>query len=153
MANGQLTVVLSRLRRAAFWSEGAAMTDGDLLNRFLMERDETAFEALFKRHSPMVFGVCRRILGNEADAHDAFQATFLVFMRKAASIEPRAMVGNWLYGVTHRTSLKAKAMNRQRRAKEQLPAAARGDESREQALLELQELLEQAVGRLPETYP
>src|SRR5205823_416032 len=74
---------------------------------------------LLRRHGPMVLGVCRRVLRNDADAHDAFQATFLVFVRKAGSIVPRARVGNWLHGVAHKTALKARAMNRLRRAKEQ----------------------------------
>jgi RNA polymerase sigma factor (sigma-70 family) len=123
-----------------------------LLDRFLTQRDDAAFEALLKRHGGMVLGVCRRILRNEADAHDAFQATFLVFIRKAATIEPRAMVGNWLYGVAHRTSLKAKAMNRQRDAKERLGAARRTDLARDEALLELQALLDQELSRLPDRY-
>src|ERR1700687_3261978 len=128
MATGQLTGVLRHLRRATLLAEGAAQSDGELLERYLSERDDAAFEAILKRHGAMVLGVCRRILRNEADAHDAFQATFIVFVRKATSIHPRGMVGNWLYGVAHKTSLKAKAMNRQRSAKELLGKSGRCDE-------------------------
>src|SRR5437016_3596029 len=99
MAKGHWNGVLTRLRRAAILSEGDTLTDSQLLDRFLSERDDTAFESLLKRHGPMVLGVCRRVLRNEADAHDAFQASFLVFLRKAACIHPRSLVGNWLYGV------------------------------------------------------
>jgi RNA polymerase sigma factor (sigma-70 family) len=152
MANGLLTGVLRHLRRATLLSEGAAQTDGDLLERYLTERDEAAFEALLVRHGAMVLGVCRRILRNEADAQDAFQATFVVFLRKASSIQPRAMVGNWLYGVAHRTSLKAKAMNRRRGAREVCGTAESRDDSREQELLELQALLDQELSRLPDRY-
>jgi len=152
MSNGQLTGVLRHLRRAVLLSEGAAVTDGDLLDRYLTERDDAAFEALLTRHGAMVLGVCRRILGNEADAHDAFQATFLVFIRKMASIKPRAMVGNWLYGVAHKTSLKAKAMNRRRVTKERMAAAGRCDPSRERAMLELQALLDQELSCLPDKF-
>jgi RNA polymerase sigma factor (sigma-70 family) len=152
MATGQLTGVLRHLRRATLLSDGAAQSDGDLLDRYLSERDDAAFEAILQRHGAMVLGVCRRILRNEADAHDAFQATFLVFLRKAPSIRPRAMVGNWLYGVAHKTSLKAKAMNRQRSRKELLGKSGRGDEARELALLELQALLDQELSRLPDKY-
>src|SRR5215213_818417 len=77
----------------------AAAPDGDLLARFADRRDEGAFAALVRRHGPMVLGVCRRLLPNEPDAEDAFQATFLILALKAASISPRDMVGNWLYGV------------------------------------------------------
>src|SRR5438552_9244822 len=119
MANGHWNGVLTRLRRAAILSERDTLTDSQLLDRFLSARDEAAFESLLRRHGPMVLGVCRRVLRNEADAHDAFQATFLVFVRKAGEIMPRARVGNWLHGVAHKTALKARAMNRLRRTKEQ----------------------------------
>jgi RNA polymerase sigma-70 factor (ECF subfamily) len=149
MAKGQPNGVLPHLRRTQLRRDGAGLPDAELLECYLTSRDEAAFEALLRRHGPMVLGVCRRVLRNEADAHDAFQATFLVFVRKAASIVPRARVGNWLYGVAHKTALKAKAMNRQRRAKElQAPVAAPAEE----LVGELLGLLEEALSRLPDKY-
>jgi DNA-directed RNA polymerase specialized sigma24 family protein len=102
MATGQLAGVVRYLRRTASSGRVAGMTDGQLLERFLRERDETAFEALLGRHGPMVLSVCQRILANSHDAEDAFQATFLVLVRKAASILPRELVGRWLYGAAYR---------------------------------------------------
>src|SRR5215470_16141337 len=104
-------------------------------------RDEASFEALLRRHGPMVLGVCRRILGNEADAEDAFQATFLVLVRKAGSLRARGLVGSWLYGVAHNTALKAKAMNRKRREKEREAGAAPRREAVEEVWGQVQALL------------
>src|SRR6516165_5366607 len=118
MASTTLNGVLQHLRRAALVPDGAALTDGQLLECFILRRDEVSFEALLRRHGPMVLGVCRRVLRNEADAEDAFQATFLILVRKAASIVPRGMVGNWLYGVAHRTALQARRTAARRRARE-----------------------------------
>src|SRR5262245_64983539 len=114
MARSSLGPVWRCSRRAARSAGRDAVTDGELLSRFINERDEAAFESLLLRHGAMVLGVCCGILRSEADAHDAFQATFLVFLRKAGSIRPRAMVGNWLYGVAQRTSLKTRAFRRMR---------------------------------------
>jgi RNA polymerase sigma-70 factor (ECF subfamily) len=126
------------------------MTDGELLESYIRQRDEAAFEALLRRHGPMVLGVCRRILHNAADAEDAFQATFLVLVRKAASVMPRALVGNWLYGVAHNTAIKAKAMNSRRRTKEsQAAQTARPDPEGSQ---QLQATLDEELSRLPEKY-
>src|ERR1700728_1134348 len=118
MATGSITSVLSHLRRLAFQPDGTATTDGPLLERFLAQRDETAFEELLRRHGPMVLGGCRRVLGPGPDAEDAFQATFLVLVRKAASIVPRDRVGKWLYGVAQRTALEARPRVARRRARE-----------------------------------
>ena len=93
-------------------------TDRELLDRFLRNRDDEAFSVLVARHGPMILGVCRRLLRNSTDAEDAFQATFLVLVRKAATIVPREMVANWLYGVAQQTALKARATKAKRKARE-----------------------------------
>lgn len=125
-------------------------TDGQLLERFLSQRDEVAFTALVGRHGSMVLSVCRRILGNVADAEDAFQATFLVLVRKAAALTRRAVLGDFLHGVARRTALKARGALARRRAKEQAMArpAARSQEMRNDWL----PLLDEQLARLPEKY-
>jgi RNA polymerase sigma factor (sigma-70 family) len=130
---------------------GDSAGDAELLERFVRRRDEAAFEALVRRHGPMVLGVCRRVLHNEADAEDAFQATFLVLARRAAALRQRALVGNWLYGVAHNTALKARAMNQKRRTKEQAGAAARTP-APDDAWHDLQDVLDEELSRLPEKY-
>src|SRR6516164_9641230 len=77
----------------------AALPDGRLLERFLLQRDEPAFELLLRRHRAMVFGVCRRVLARQADAEDAFQAVFLVLLRRGPGLVQRDNLGGWLYGV------------------------------------------------------
>ena len=127
-----------------------ATTDGNLLDLYVRQKQGTAFEALVRRHARMVLGVCRRVLGNSHDAEDAFQATFLVLVRKAASIRPSGMVGNWLYGVAHRTAPEARRSIAKRRAKE--AQVARRTERPEDALAELWPLLDQELPRLPDKY-
>src|SRR5439155_16938790 len=83
---------------------GAGRYDGDLLTRFLADREPAAFEELVRRYQATVMNVCRRLLGNGADADDAFQATFFLLARKARSIRRRDSVGSWLHGVAHRLS-------------------------------------------------
>jgi RNA polymerase sigma factor (sigma-70 family) len=100
----------------------------------------------------MVLGVCKRVLGNETDAEDAFQATFLVLVRKANSIIPRTQVGNWLYGVAYKTALKAKAMNSRRRVKEREAGEARGRSATDDPCESLLEILDSELNALPEKY-
>src|SRR5262245_30167309 len=127
MPTSQLSEIVKHLRRAALLQDGAGLADGRLLEDYVRCGDEAAFEALVRRHGPMVWGVCRRVLRNYHDAEDAFQATFLVLVRKAASIRPRRMVANWLYGVAHKTALKAQATastrNRRERHVAEIPEA------------------------------
>jgi RNA polymerase sigma factor (sigma-70 family) len=152
MAQGKHNGVLRQLRRVALRHDGAGLTDAELLECYLTWRGEDAFASLLQRHGPMVLGVCRRVLRNEADAHDAFQATFLVFVRKAASIRHRQLLGNWLYGVAHKTALKAKALDRRRRAKERQAALRPAAMPPDDAAQELLARLDEALGRLPDKY-
>jgi len=110
MPSGQLNGVIRKLHRMADRHSLDACSDAELMDHFVRNQDEYAFELIVRRHGPMVLGVCRRILGQTQDAEDAFQATFLVLVRKASCVHPFDMVGNWLYGVACRTAMKAKAM-------------------------------------------
>src|SRR5215469_4609921 len=94
------------------------LSDGQLLERFVERREDAVFEAIIRRHGPMVWGVCRRILRDHHDAEDAFQATLLILARKAASVAPSEKLGPWLYGVAYRTATKASAARGKRRERE-----------------------------------
>src|SRR5262245_53110508 len=96
----------------------ADVTDAQLLEQFTARHEEAAFAALVRRHGPMVYGGCRRVLHNEHDAEDAFQATFLVLAQKAASINLRNSVGSWLYQVAQHVSLKARERTTRREQRE-----------------------------------
>jgi RNA polymerase sigma factor (sigma-70 family) len=144
--------LLCRLHRVALRPE-CGVTDAQLLERFLARRDEGAFEELVRRHGPMVLGVCRRVLGEPHDAADAFQATFLVLVRRAAAIVPRSRVGPWLYGVARRTALKLRSAAARRRRAEQ--HAGRGRAATTPAVNpadDLRPLLDEELGRLPQKY-
>lgn len=143
----RLNGVVGQLRWTAL-AQTARPADAELLDAFIAHGDEAAFAALLQRHGPMVFGVCRRILANDADAEDAFQATFLVLVQKAASIVPRSMFANWLYGVAQRVALKARTMSGKRRAKEKQARTAQARACDR----ELQEVLDQELVRLPDKY-
>jgi RNA polymerase sigma factor (sigma-70 family) len=153
MTTSFMTEVVHHLRRTAFAEHCAGLTDGQLLGCFLEHRDEAAFAALVKRHGPMVWGVCRRILGNRHDAEDAFQATFLVLVRRAASVSPREMVANWLYGVAQNTALKARQTAAKRKGRERqvrdMPEATVTEPDRWR---DLQPILDQELGRLPDKH-
>jgi RNA polymerase sigma factor (sigma-70 family) len=148
-----LSTIGQQLRSALRVRDTSDQSDGKLLQSFIDHRDEAAMEALVRRHGPMVLGVCRRVLGATHDADDAFQATFLVLVRKAASVVPREMVGNWLHGVAYRTSLEARTRNARRRAKER-PVTDMPQPHAEVAngWTDLQPLLDRELNRLPEKY-
>jgi RNA polymerase sigma factor (sigma-70 family) len=108
MAMSSEGTVLRHFRRLFTQGTVAGLTEGQLLERFVTQRDEAAFEALIARHGPMVLGVCRRVLSDPHDAEDAFQATFLLLVRKAAGLRNRELVGNWLYGVAYRVAVRSR---------------------------------------------
>src|ERR1700710_398068 len=105
MAVDHLEAVVHYLHEIARKDAAMHLSDRDLLRRFLRDRDDSAFDALVRRHGPLVLGVCRRVLRHDQDAEDAFQATFLVLVRKAASLRSPGTLANWLYGVANRTAL------------------------------------------------
>src|SRR5262245_7918852 len=119
MASGQLSTVLRRLHKLTGDARGGDASDPELLERFTAQRDEAAFTALVKRHGPLVLAACRRVLGNYADAEDAFQAVFLVLVRKAGSIQRRTALASWLHEVALRVALRARRSANCRRLHEQ----------------------------------
>src|SRR5579872_239835 len=148
-----METVIRHLRMAALHGRGEGPTDGQLLGAFVARRDGAAFEALLRRHGPMVLSVCRRVLGDSHDAEDAFQATFLVLVRKAAGLRSRELVGNWLYGVAHRTALKARTAAARRRARErQVEEMPHPEVGPDEAWSDLQPLLDRELERLPDKY-
>jgi RNA polymerase sigma factor (sigma-70 family) len=129
------------------------MTDGQLLEKFIEHRDEAAFETIVRLHGPMVFGVCRRILGQHHDAEEAFQATFLVLAQKAASLSRRESLANWLYGVAQCTALKARGLRAKRQVRErQMALIPNIEDAKRDHLPELELRLDAELKRLPAKY-
>jgi RNA polymerase sigma factor (sigma-70 family) len=150
MPKNRVATSFARIRRSAFLQKAADFTDGELLNRYLARQDEDAFEALVRRLGPMVFGVCRRILGNNHDVEDAFQATFLVLVRKAASIVRRDNVAGWLHGVAYRAALKARLTKNRLRARERQVSFMPEPVSLEEGIwLDLLPILDKELALLP----
>jgi RNA polymerase sigma factor (sigma-70 family) len=148
---GGTSMSIEFLFQAACVHDAAARTDGQLLEQFLSRRDERAFAALVKRHGPTVLGVCRRILNNETDAEDAFQATFLVLIGKAHSLTGRALLGDWLHQAARYTALKARVAASRRRVKE--PTVARPEAAPvETDTNDWLARLDHELRRLPEKY-
>jgi HlyD family secretion protein len=150
MAKRNLSEIFRYLRLRT-QPDGAGASDGELLERYVHLRDEAAFELLLWRHGALVFNVCRRILHGQQDAEDAFQATFLAFVRKAGSIGRRASVASWLYKVAYRVALAAKERARKKAAREKTS----GEEAVSQTITdplwsELRSILDEEINRLPE---
>jgi RNA polymerase sigma factor (sigma-70 family) len=148
MRDQPLTKVIRRLT-----SGHTEEADDHLLGRFLAQRDEAAFAALLSRHGSMVLGVCRRILHHQQDAEDAFQAAFLVLARKAASIRKLPSLASWLFGVARRVATDARARRATRRRHErQAPPMQSIDPAAATPELDLPEVLDRALSRLPDKY-
>src|ERR1700730_15993582 len=109
MADGQLATVLRHIRKLAGERMAEEPTDRQLLERFARQRDAAAFETLVRRHGPLVLGVCRRVLHDAHEAEDAFQATFLVLVRRAGSVANHGSLGGWLNGVAYRVAARARS--------------------------------------------
>jgi RNA polymerase sigma factor (sigma-70 family) len=103
-----LNKVLKHLCRSILPPDQADLSDGQLLNRFLANRDEVAFAALVQRHASLVLGVCNRVIGNVHDSEDAFQAVFFILARKARTVCKSEALASWLYKIAYRTALEAK---------------------------------------------
>jgi RNA polymerase sigma factor (sigma-70 family) len=148
---GNVTDLMDNLRRAIL-RNGAGLGDGELLGSFIERHDEAALAALVRRHGPMVWRVCRRLLPHH-DAEDAFQATFLILVRKAASVVPREMVANWLYGVAHQTALHARRTASRRRTREvQVEQMPDPEAVREDRWADVRPVLDEELSRLPDIY-
>ena len=147
--------VLGQLDRIFGRGTVAGLSEATLLERFVADRDETALAALVALHGPMVLGVCRRLLRDEHDVEDAFQATFLVLVRRARTIRDGDRVGPWLYGVAHRVAVRARANSARRHARERTGAAvvreAAAPPSSDAAQRELRTVLDDELARLPDS--
>jgi RNA polymerase sigma factor (sigma-70 family) len=153
MASAALASVLQQLRTAAQAKAYEETSDRQLLEFFLDQRDEAAFVALLKRHGPMLLQVCRRIQGNEQDAEDVFQATFLLLACKGHAIRKRDSVAAWLHGVAHRLALEAMDQSYRRRARERRATEMhKTSESTDQPWHDLQGTLDEALRQVPEKY-
>ncbi len=151
-ATRSLSATLQHLNRSFRADEIADLPDAELVGRFVERRDEAAFTALVRRYGVLVFGVCRRVLRHDQDAEDAFQATFLVFARDAATVQRAGAIGNWLYGVAHNVARKARANRLRRTVKEQVAAERQPRETAPVVPNDLPELLDRELGALPGKY-
>lgn len=161
MAQEPLARAFRQLRRLLGAPAAEGASDAELLECFVTRRDENAFALLMRRHGPLVLSVCRRLLTDAHAVDDAYQATFIVLVRRASSLRREGTLGGWLHGVATRVALKARMNAARRRGREQL---ASGDEGEVDAVSletdahdlaaqrELCQLLDTEVSRLPEKY-
>lgn len=148
-----MSVVLRELQALCEGGPLGDLSDGQLLDRFVARREGADFEAIIRRHGPMVWGLCRRIIRDHHDSEDAFQATFLVLARRAASVMPGDNLGNWLHGVAYQTARKSRSLRARRRSREiqasEMPEpAAVPDNLRDGP----DESIDREMTRLPEKY-
>jgi RNA polymerase sigma factor (sigma-70 family) len=163
MAHHPLARVLRHLRGLLGANQTGELSDGQLLERFIQRRDESAFALLMQRHGPLVHSVCRRLLNDPNDVDDAFQAVFVVLVRRAGAVDQNRSLASWLYGVAYRTALKARSRtvrlrSRERQAETMPQLAAEeideiaADPSGRLALQEMRVVLDDELNRLPEKY-
>jgi RNA polymerase sigma factor (sigma-70 family) len=149
MATAQLHTLMRHLKNLA---AGPQRTDRQLLEDFAACRDESAFTALLSRHGPMVLRVCRRVLRQEQDAEDAFQAAFLVLARNAGSIQKHEALASWLYGVAYRTATEVKRKAARRRNHEAKLRGRTPPAEPSPTWDDVQAVLDEEIRRLPESF-
>jgi RNA polymerase sigma factor (sigma-70 family) len=154
MANQSVHLLAKHLRNLSVAARTDNLSDGELLQRFAAQSEEDAFAALVRRHGPMVLRVCQRVLHDAHDAEDAFQATFLVLSRKAASLRRADSVGCFLHGVAYRLALKARTQRARQRLHESRAAVEKhaSDPLAELSVREGQAILDEELAHLPEKY-
>jgi RNA polymerase sigma factor (sigma-70 family) len=153
MAKRQLGSILDYIQQVAAAAQANSMSDGELLRQFIDRRDQAAFGALVRRHGALVLGVCRQVLVHEQDAEDAFQATFLVLAKGAASVRSPQSLASWLHGTAYRISMTTKRDEARRRAHEcrAIPLEPR-EAAAELTWREAASALHQEIQKLPEKY-
>jgi RNA polymerase sigma factor (sigma-70 family) len=144
--------ILQHIRSVLEAPADGGRDDAQLLDAFTGRRDQTAFATLVRRHGRLVFGVCRRVLGNAHEAEDAFQATFLVLARRAGVIRKRSSLSSWLHGVAYRLAMKIRSRAaRQREREARAAAVAQPAEARDDlSWNEVRAVLDEELNRLPE---
>ncbi len=155
MAVGQRSgSVLGGIQRLFGRGSVSGLSEGQLLARFVGDRDEVAFEAIVSRHGPMVLGICRRLLDDPHDVEDAFQATFLVLVRRAGSLRDRDLLANWLYGVALRIATRCRRDRTRRRVRERSDGETElaSDADSAAGLGELRTVMDVEVARLPDRF-
>jgi RNA polymerase sigma factor (sigma-70 family) len=152
MPSQRLGLVLEQIRKVIGLRDALATPDAGLLERFATQRDEAAFAEIMRRHGPMVLGVCRRVLSDAHEIDDAFQATFLVLVRRAASIGRRELLANWLFGVAHRTALKARGQAARRGPPCEVRDMPTSEYEQPPLWADLKPHLDEELSRLPERY-
>jgi RNA polymerase sigma factor (sigma-70 family) len=151
--SGELDLVVRRLKDLVDAQAARDLPDRVLLHQFARRRDEPVFMALVARHGPLVWKVCRQVLGHEQDAEDAFQATFLVLARKAHRIKKPEALAGWLHGVAMRIARKVRSREAKRRKRDREPhRLASLPLPAENALEEMQAVLHEELDRLPKNY-
>ena len=152
MAQSDLSAVLRYLQRLG--TPGDNLADAEFLRKFVTHHDEAAFTELLKRHGPMVWTTCRRLLTQSADVDDAFQATFLVLIRRASSLQRPEQLGPWLHGVACRVAVRLRRTAARHRECPLPPEELSARESAQPDLVwtDLRSVLDEEVNRLPERY-
>ncbi|HLN27941.1 MAG TPA: sigma-70 family RNA polymerase sigma factor [Gemmataceae bacterium] len=153
MAKNTITEVVGHIRQIAAVQSSRELSDCELLERFIGDKDDAAFTVLVERHGPLVLGVCRRALGNPDDAEDAWQATFLVLARKAASIRKTASLSCWLHRVASSVAANLRRERSRRTCHErEVRPPTNCDAAAELTWREVRAALDEELDRLPERY-